>query len=75
MPPAVVQSPGIPLKTVCQDIRPVFDQPDCFAVRFDEGLDTRVRMIRAFYAGDYVDAFEGVRALPVGRAIMARIFG
>ena len=46
-----------------------------FAVRFDEGLDTRVRMIRAFYAGDYVDAFEGVRALPVGRAIVARIFG
>ena len=32
-------------------------------------------MIRAFYAGDYVDAFEGIRALPVGRAIMARIFG
>lgn len=46
-----------------------------FAVRFDEELDTRVRMIRAFYAGDYVDAFKGVRALPVGRAILARIFG
>jgi cellulose synthase (UDP-forming) len=32
-------------------------------------------MIRAFYAGDYVDAFRGVRALPVGKAIVARIFG
>jgi cellulose synthase (UDP-forming) len=48
---------------------------DGFAVRFDESLDARVRMVRAFYAGDYVDAFEGVRALPVGRAIVARIFG
>jgi cellulose synthase (UDP-forming) len=48
---------------------------DGFAVRFDESLDTRVRMIRAFYAGDYVDAFRGVRALPVGKAIVARIFG
>jgi cellulose synthase (UDP-forming) len=48
---------------------------DGFAVRFDESLDARVRMIRAFYAGDYVDAFRGVRALPVGRAIAARIFG
>ena len=46
-----------------------------FAVRFDEGIDTRVRMIRAFYAGDYVVGFAGIRALPVGRAIMARIFG
>ena len=48
---------------------------DGFAVRFDESLDARVRMIRAFYAGDYVDAFKGVRALPVGKAIAVRIFG
>jgi cellulose synthase (UDP-forming) len=48
---------------------------DGFAVRFDESLDARVRMIRAFYAGDYADAFQGVRALPVSRAIVARIFG
>ena len=48
---------------------------DGFAVRFDESLDARVRMIRAFYAGDYVDAVRDVRALPVGRAIVARIFG
>jgi cellulose synthase (UDP-forming) len=48
---------------------------DGFAVRFDESLDSRVRLIRAFYAGDYVDAFQGVKALPVGRAIVARIFG
>jgi hypothetical protein len=32
-------------------------------------------MIRAFYAGDHVDAVEGISALAVGRAIMARIFG
>jgi cellulose synthase (UDP-forming) len=49
--------------------------PGGFAVRFDEEIDTRVRMIRAFYAGDYVAGFTGIRALPVGRAIMARIFG
>jgi cellulose synthase (UDP-forming) len=46
-----------------------------FAVRFDESIETRVSMIRSFYAGDYVSAFRGVRALPVGRAILARIFG
>lgn len=49
--------------------------PRGFAVRFDEGIDTRVHMIRAFYAGDYVAGFAGIRALPVGRAIVARIFG
>jgi cellulose synthase (UDP-forming) len=49
--------------------------PYGFAVRFDEEIDTRVRMIRAFYAGDYVAGFAGIRALPVGRAIVARIFG
>ena len=49
--------------------------PHGFAVRFDEEIDTRVRMIRAFYAGDYVAGFAGIRALPVGRAIVARIFG
>jgi cellulose synthase (UDP-forming) len=46
-----------------------------FAVRFDEAIDARVNVIRAFYAGDYVNAFESVRALPVGRAIVTRIFG
>jgi cellulose synthase (UDP-forming) len=45
-----------------------------FAVRFDEGLETRVGLIRSFYAGDYVSAFRGVRAAPVGKAILARIF-
>ena len=46
-----------------------------FAVRFDEGLDTRVNLIRAFYSGDYVSAFTGIRAAPVGKAILMRIFG
>lgn len=46
-----------------------------FAVRFDESLDTRIGLIRAFYAGDYVSAFQGIRAAPVGKAIFTRIFG
>jgi cellulose synthase (UDP-forming) len=46
-----------------------------FGVRFDEGLDTRVDLIRAFYSGGYVRAFAGIRAAPVGKAIMMRIFG
>lgn len=46
-----------------------------FAVRFDENLETRIGLIRTFYAGDYVSAFQGIRAAPVGRAIFTRIFG
>jgi cellulose synthase (UDP-forming) len=48
---------------------------DGFAVRFEEGMDTRVHAIRAFYAGEYVRAFRGVRALPVGKALLMRLFG
>jgi cellulose synthase (UDP-forming) len=48
---------------------------DGFAVRFDDSLDTRVDLIRAFYSGDYVSAFNGIRAAPVGKAILMRIFG
>lgn len=48
---------------------------DGFAVRFDDSIEVRVRTIRAFYAADYVESFRGIRALPVGRAIVARIFG
>ena len=48
---------------------------DGFAVRFDESLNTRIDLIRAFYSGDYVRAFTGVRAAPVGKAILMRIFG
>ena len=40
-----------------------------------EGMDTRVHAIRAFYAGEYVRAFRGVRALPVGKALLMRLFG
>ena len=46
-----------------------------FAVRFEEGMDTRVHAIRAFYAGEYVRAYSGVRALPVGKALLMRLFG
>ncbi|RXT33568.1 glycosyltransferase [Bradyrhizobium betae] len=48
---------------------------DGFAIRFDETLNTRVDLVRAFYSGDYVSAFTGIRAAPVGKAIMMRIFG
>ncbi|MCK1757270.1 glycosyltransferase [Bradyrhizobium sp. 137] len=48
---------------------------DGFAVRFEEGMDTRVHAIRAFYAGEYVRAYRGVSALPVGKALLLRLFG
>src|SRR5258708_4254675 len=48
---------------------------DGFAIRFDETLNTRVELIRAFYSGDYVSAFTGIRAASVGKALMMRIFG
>jgi cellulose synthase (UDP-forming) len=48
---------------------------DGFAVRFDGSPGTRVDLIRAFYSGDYVSAFGGVRASSVGGAILMRIFG
>jgi cellulose synthase (UDP-forming) len=47
---------------------------DGFGVRFDESLNTRVDLIRAFYSGGYVTAFTGIRAAPVGKAILMRIF-
>jgi cellulose synthase (UDP-forming) len=47
---------------------------DGFGVRFEESAATRVDVVRAFYAGEYVHAFRGVRALPVGKAIVARFF-
>jgi len=48
---------------------------DGFAIRFDETHNARVDLIRAFYSGDYVTAFTGIRAAPLGKAIMMRIFG
>lgn len=46
-----------------------------FALRFDSSLATRIAMIRNFYAGDYVRAFERVGAAGVGKAIVKRIMG
>jgi len=37
--------------------------------------DTRVRVVRAFYAAEYVHAFRGIRAAPVGKALLMRLFG
>ena len=48
---------------------------DGFGVRFEETVATRVRVVRAFYAGEYVRAFRDVRAAPVGRALLMRLFG
>lgn len=47
---------------------------DGFGVRFEESVTTRIDVVRAFYAGEYVHAFRGVRAVPVGKAIIARFF-
>jgi cellulose synthase (UDP-forming) len=48
---------------------------DGFGVRFEETVDTRVRVVRAFYAGEYVRAFRSIRAAPVGKALLMRLFG
>jgi cellulose synthase (UDP-forming) len=48
---------------------------DGFGVRFEETVDTRVRVVRAFYAGEYVRAFRSIRAVPVGKALLMRLFG
>jgi cellulose synthase (UDP-forming) len=48
---------------------------DGFGVRFEETLNTRVRVVRAFYAGEYVRAFRDIRAAPVGKALLMRLFG
>ncbi|MDI2111591.1 PilZ domain-containing protein, partial [Bradyrhizobium sp. Mp64] len=48
---------------------------DGFGVRFEDAVATRVNVVRAFYAGEYVRAFSGVRAAPVGKALLMRLFG
>jgi cellulose synthase (UDP-forming) len=47
---------------------------DGFGVRFEETVETRVRVVRAFYAGEYARAFRSVRAAPVGKALLLRLF-
>jgi cellulose synthase (UDP-forming) len=47
---------------------------DGFGVRFEDAVATRVNVVRAFYAGEYVRAFHGVRAAPVGKALLMRLF-
>lgn len=47
---------------------------DGFGVRFEETVETRVRVVRAFYAGEYARAFRDVRAAPVGKALLLRLF-
>ena len=47
---------------------------DGFGVRFEETVATRVRVVRAFYAGEYVRAVRDVRAAPVGKAVLMRLF-
>ncbi len=45
-----------------------------FAVKFDESIQTRVAMIRNFYAGNYVHGFQQIAAANVGTAIARRLF-
>jgi cellulose synthase (UDP-forming) len=47
---------------------------DGFGVRFEETVATRVRVVRGFYAGEYVRAVRDVRAAPVGKALLMRLF-
>jgi cellulose synthase (UDP-forming) len=49
--------------------------PNSFAIEFDGAFDSRVAMIRSFYAGNYVKAVEEVAATGVGRAVAARLLG
>lgn len=46
---------------------------DSFAVSFDGSLGARFAMIRHFYSGQYVKAFERVNAASVGRAVAQRV--
>ncbi|WP_396604999.1 PilZ domain-containing protein [Bradyrhizobium sp. YCK136] len=48
---------------------------DGFGVRFEDAVATRINVVRAFYAGGYVRAFRSVRAAPVGKALLMRLFG
>lgn len=47
---------------------------DGFGVHFEERLSIRVQAVRAFYAGEYIRTVHEVRALPVGKAILSRLF-
>lgn len=47
---------------------------DSFAVKFEEALETRVEMVRAFYAGSYFDSFGEVVSMNVTTAIVRRLF-
>lgn len=48
--------------------------PDSFAIRFDETMGARIEMVRSFYAGSYVQAFEQIQAHDVSTAILRRFF-
>ncbi len=49
--------------------------PETFAIRFDEAVSARVDMVRSFYAGSYVHAFDRIQAHDVSTAIIKRFFG
>jgi cellulose synthase (UDP-forming) len=52
-------------------VRPL---PGGFAVKFDDGLNARIDMIRSFYAGDYIASIHAVEPAGVGKAVLSRIF-
>ena len=43
-----------------------------FAIRFDDAVSTRIEMVRSFYAGSYVQAFDRIEAHSVSTAIIKR---
>ena len=51
----------------------VRNMSDGFAVHFDDTLESRVAMVRSFYTGNYVRSIRKVKAVSLGRAILARM--
>jgi cellulose synthase (UDP-forming) len=47
--------------------------PDAFAVAFVHSFETRIAMIRHFYAGGYVKPLDQIRILRVGAAVVRKL--
>ncbi len=74
-PPARIgQTVTCALRSQIIEARIVRITPDGFAVKFDEKLETRVNLVRNFYASDYVSTFDTVLPASIGKAVFERIF-
>jgi hypothetical protein len=47
--------------------------PDAFAVAFVHSFETRIAMIRHFYAGGYIKPLDQIRILRVGAAVFRKL--